>query len=138
MKPHIACALAAMLLTGAVGAAEFKPLPPIDLAAPDDALHGDIYGPWEVHDRTGKKRCRVVLKREPAIGGSAIDVAPGCAKLFPVMGEITGWRLLEGWTIDFIDALRKTRLRFSTPDARYVSIPEIDGIDGIEKLRVKR
>lgn len=138
MKFRFLWTLCAMLFAGAASAAEFKPLQPIDLTAPDDALHGDIYGPWEVHDRTGKKRCRVVLKREAVIGGSAIEVSPACARLFPVMGEIAAWRLMENWTIDFTDALRKTRIRFSTPDARYAAIPEIDGIDGIDKPRAKR
>lgn len=138
MFPGIFGALAGIVLAGAASAAEYKPLQPIDLTAPDDALHGDIYGPWDVHDRTGTKRCRVVLKREATIGGSAIEVSAACAKLFPVMGEVTAWRLLENWTIDFTDALRKTRVRFSTPDARYVAIPEIDGIGGMEKPRAKR
>lgn len=138
MKLKIAFVLALVFFNSAATAAEFRPLQPIDLTAPDDALQSDLYGSWEVHDRSGKKRCRVVLKRESAIGGSAIEVEPGCAKLFPVMGDIAGWRLMENWTIDFTDALRKTRIRFSTPDARYVAIPEIDGIDGLAKLRAKR
>lgn len=94
---------------------------------------GDIFGPWELRDQSGKKRCRIVLKKEPAIGGYAIEVADTCAKTFPVMGDIAGWRLLEGWAIDLIDATRKTRVRFTTPDERYVAIPEVDGIDRLVK-----
>ena len=93
----------------------------------------NIYGAWEVHDRAGRKRCRAVLERAPAIGGNAITVDPGCGKLFPVTDRVASWSLLEGWVIQFNDALRKPIMRFSTPDARYVATPGIDGIVGIRK-----
>lgn len=127
--------LAVLALAATAEAGEFQPLKPLDLNAVDKSMIGDIYGPWEVYDKSGKKRCRVNLKKEPAIGGSAIDVSPDCGKLFPVMEDITAWRLLENWTIDFVDALRKTRIRFSTPDERYVAFPETDGITGLGKPR---
>jgi hypothetical protein len=53
------------------------------------------------------------------------------------MGDIAGWRLLESWTIDLIDPLRKTRLRFETPDDRYVAFGapgDIAGMDDLVKL----
>ena len=74
----------------------------------------------------------------PAKAGYAIEVAGNCKKLFPVMDEIVGWRLLEGWTIDLVDATRKTRVRFSTPDERYVAIPEVDGIASLHKPSKKK
>ncbi|MBY0532956.1 MAG: protease inhibitor Inh/omp19 family protein [Xanthobacteraceae bacterium] len=94
----------------------------------DPALIGDFFGAWEIRDASGKKRCRIVLKKEQAIGGYAIEIAENCEKSFPVIDEIAGWRLLESWTIDLIDVTRKTRIRFSTPDNNYIAIPEVDGI----------
>jgi hypothetical protein len=68
------------------------------------------------------------------IGGYQIDVAPDCDKAFPVMGDIAAWRLLENWTIDLVDLLRKTRVRFETPDARYVPFGDEKDIVGMHEL----
>ena len=81
-----------------------------------------------IANQAGDKACKVELGSEPAIGGSAIGVDPGCAEAFPVMGEIAAWRLMENWGIDLVDATRKTRVRFTTPDAAYIADPEVDGI----------
>ena len=105
----------------------------MDTRGVDPALLKDIYGSWEIQDAKGRKRCRIVLKREVTIGGSEIELAPGCAKTFPIMDEIAAWRLYEGWTIGLADATRKLRIRFSTPDNRYVAEPETDGIFTIVK-----
>jgi hypothetical protein len=35
---------------------------------------------------------------------------------------------MEGWGIDLVDATRKARVRFTTPDDAYVAEPEVDGI----------
>jgi hypothetical protein len=130
--------LAALLLIATPAAAQFAPLQPLNLKEVDPSMIGDIFGPWELRDQSGKKRCRIVLKKEPAIGGYAIEVADTCAKTFPVMGDIAGWRLLEGWAIDLIDTTRKTRVRFTTPDERYVAIPEVDGIDRLVKPQKRK
>jgi hypothetical protein len=120
-------------LSFAPAAAQYAPLQPLNLKEVDPAMIGDLFGAWEIRDTSGKKRCRIVLKKEETIGGYAIEVTNDCKKSFPVMNEVAGWRLLENWTIDLIDATRKTRVRFETPDNRYVAIPEIDGIDGLFK-----
>ena len=130
--------LATLLLIAMPAAAQFAPLQPLNLKEVDPAMIGDFFGAWEVRDKSNKKRCRVVLKKERAIGGYAIEVADNCRKTFPVMDEIAGWRLLENWTIDLIDATRKTRIRFETPDNRYVAVPEVDGIATIVKTRTKK
>ena len=130
--------LAAALLIASPVAAQFAPLQPLNLKEVDPSLVGDIFGTWEIRDQDGKKRCRIVLKKEQVIGGYAIDVADNCRRAFPVMDEIAGWRLLENWTIDLIDATRKTRVRFSTPDERYVAIPEVDGIANLVKPPKRR
>jgi hypothetical protein len=127
--------LAALALATSASAQPFEPLKPMDMNFPgiEPSLYADLFGTWELRDSTGKRRCRVVLKREPMIGGQQIEIAPDCVKKFPIMDEITAWRLLENWTIDFVDPLRKTRIRFSTPDNRYVAFPESYGIDGLFK-----
>jgi len=130
------CALVALAFSiPAAHGFEFAPLKPIDLAAVSPEMLTDIYGAWEIRDRAGRKRCRVVLARETAIGGSAIEVAQTCAKAFPVMGDIAAWRLQQSWTIDLVDALRKTRVRFQTPDERYIAIGDPTDIAGMGELR---
>lgn len=124
-------------LVRAATAFEFEPVKPLDVKSVDPALLMNVYGAWEIRDKSGKRRCRIELKAEPGIGGYQVEVAPGCDKAFPVMGDIAAWRVLEGWSIDLVDPLRKTRLRFETPDNRYVAFGEpadIAGMDTIVKL----
>ena len=119
--------------TRQVNAYDFQPVPVINTKDVDPTMLKSMYGVWEIQDAKARKRCRVTLKSEATIGGSALAFAPGCEKTFPILKEISGWRLLEGWGIDLIDPLRKPRLRFTTPDERYIALPEIDGIDTIVK-----
>ena len=112
---------------------DFAPLPPLNVKEVDPAFVKDMYGVWIIADQRGRKKCRVTLKKENTIGGSQLDFAKDCAKTFPVLGEITAWRLMEGFAIDLVDALRKTRIRFTTPDNDYVASPETDGIFTIRK-----
>ena len=114
---------------------DFEPLKPLDTREVNPALVMGAFGAYEIRDKAGKKRCRIVLTQQPAIGGYGVELAPDCAKAFPVMADIAGWRLLEGWTIDLIDPLRKTRVRFSTPDERYVPSGNPTDIAGMDELR---
>jgi len=50
------------------------------------------------------------------------------------MDDVAGWRLLQNWTIDLIDPLRKTRIRFETPDDRYVAFGAAGDIAGMDNL----
>jgi len=130
--------IAGLVVLAAVSTArafDFEPLKTLDVKVVDASLLADVYGAWEIRDRGGKKRCRVVLLKEPAIGGYGIQVAPTCKAAFPVMEDIAGWRLLENWTIDLIDPTRKTRLHFETPDNRYVALGDPKDIAGIDELR---
>jgi hypothetical protein len=129
--------LAGLLFAALPAAAQFERLPHLNLKEVDPSLAGDFFGVWEIRDKTGKKRCRIDLKKTTGAGGYQIDIAKNCAKDFPVMGEIDGWHLLENWTIDLIDANFKTRVRFSTPDDNYVAIPEVDGIATLAKPKRK-
>jgi hypothetical protein len=128
-------ALAATLIASHAFAFDFVPLKPLDLREVDPAMVKGAFGAYEIRNKSGSKRCRLVLTQEQAIGGYALEAAPDCAKAFPVMADIAGWRLLENWTIDFIDPLRKTRLRFETPDARYVAFGNPADIAGMDELR---
>ena len=119
-------------LIGSAAAYDFQPAKPLDVKSLDPSMLSDLYGAWEIRDKSGKRRCRVTLLQDFGIGGYQIEVAPGCDKAFPVMGDITAWRLLENWTIDLVDALRKTRLRFETPDNRYVAFGDAKDIAGME------
>ena len=130
-------ATAAAVLVCAAGPAaafDFEPVAPLDTAQVDPALLKNILGAWEIRDKAGKKRCRIVLTREPAIGGMGIEIDPQCGKAYPAMDDVAGWRLLQNWTIDLIDPLRKTRIRFETPDDRYVALGAAGDIAGMDNL----
>jgi hypothetical protein len=121
-------------LTGAARAYDFEPAKPMDVKDLDPAMLNDIYGAYEIRDKGGKKRCRITLLKEPGIGGNQVELAPGCDKAFPVMADISAWRLLEGWGIDLVDPLRKIRIRFTTPDNRYVPFGDKKDIAGMDEL----
>jgi hypothetical protein len=133
--------LLAALMAGLAGPAcgfEFEPVKPLDEKSVAPAMLADIYGTWEIRDKTGKKRCRLTLQKEFTIGGYQLEKAPGCEKAFPVMADISAWRLLEGWSIDLVDPLRKIRIRFETPDNRYVPFGDEKDIAGMaELLKIK-
>ena len=93
-----------------------------------------FFGKWRVADAGGEKTCDIILSKEGTIGGMVIEVAPGCEKTFPVMGEVAAWRLYENFTVVFADAARKELIRFSTPDETYVAVKEVDGIVALDKL----
>jgi len=124
----------AAAMTGPAHAYDFAPAKPLDVASVDPAMLADVYGAYEIRDKSGKKRCRINLMKDVGIGGYQIDVAPGCDKTFPIMGDIAAWRLLENWTVDLVDALRKTRVRFETPDDRYVAFGDEKDIAGMHEL----
>jgi hypothetical protein len=121
-------------LIGRAAAFEFEPVKPLDLKSVNPALLADIYGAWEIRDQSGQRRCRINLLKDFGIGGYQIEVAPGCAKAFPVMDDVSAWRLLQGWSIDLVDPLRKTRVRFETPDNRYVPFGDEKDIAGIHEI----
>lgn len=126
------------VLAGPAAAYDFEPVKPLDIKEVAPAMLADTFGAWEIRDKSGKKRCRVTLLKEFGIGGYQIEVAPGCDKAFPVMADISAWRLLEGWGIEFADPLRKTRVRWTTPDNRYVAFGDPKDIAGMyELLKVK-
>ena len=121
-------------LIGPAAAFDFEPVKPLDVKSVAPDLLSGIYGTWEIRDKSGKRRCRINLLKDFGIGGYQIEVAPGCDKAFPIMGDISAWRLLQGWSIDLVDPLRKTRVRFETPDNRYVAIGDDKDIAGMHEI----
>jgi len=125
-------------LTARAAAFVFEPGKPIDVQALDAEQQADIYRTWEIGDKSGKRRCRFTLLKDFTIGGYQLEKAPGCEKAFPVMDDISAWRLLEGWTVDLVDPLRKIRVRFETPDNGYVTFGDPKDIAGMDELlRIK-
>ncbi|WP_119272252.1 AprI/Inh family metalloprotease inhibitor [Taklimakanibacter deserti] len=106
----------------------------MDLEAVDPAMLDDFLGDWSIQNVDSSKTCRVTLSRETTIGGFVVDVDPDCGQVFPVMNDVAAWRLYEDWQIVFVDATKKSLIRFSTPDNAYVAEPEADGITTIVKL----
>lgn len=109
--------------------------PVMDLQAVDPVLTKDLYGRWELRDATGRKHCQIELQPAVTLGGQRLHIEKACHALFPIMQDITAWRLLENWVIVFSDATRQSRIRFYTPDNRYVADPEVDGISTLIKQR---
>jgi hypothetical protein len=130
-----------VLLPMPAKAHDFEPVKPLNVDTVDPAMLGDVFGAWEIRDKSGKRRCQVTLLKDAGIGGYQIDVATACKAAFPIMGDIAAWRLNQGWSIDLVDALRKTRIRFETPDSRYIAFgskADIAGIDQFNKLSDKQ
>ncbi|MEP9396311.1 AprI/Inh family metalloprotease inhibitor [Mesorhizobium sp. KR2-14] len=127
-------AVAACLQCGGAFAEEaaFDQLHAIDIDNADPEFVSDMFGPWTISNAAGDKHCMVVLKRELTIGGMELELAPDCPASFPVLDDITAWRLLEGWAIDLVDAERRTRIHFETPDDIYVAFPDTDGVFTIQ------
>jgi hypothetical protein len=121
-------------LAGPAAAFDFEPVKPLDVKSVAPDLLTGVYGTWEIRDKNGARRCRINLLKDFGIGGYQIEVAPGCDKAFPVMGDISAWRLLQGWSIDLVDPLRKTRVRFETPDNRYVAVGDDKDIAGMHEI----
>ena len=134
MRFYILLIAFAACLTNPARAYDFEPVKPLDTKDVEPAMLADMYGTWEIRDKSGKKRCRIMLLKEPGIGGNQVEVAPGCDRAFPIMADISAWRLLEGWGIDLVDPLRKIRIRFTTPDNRYVAFGDKKDIAGIDEL----
>jgi len=134
MRRWAAVAAVLVCAAGPAAAFDFEPVAPLDTAQVDPALLKNMLGAWEIRDKAGKKRCRIALTREPAIGGMGIEIDPQCGKAYPAMDDVAGWRLLQNWTIDLIDPLRKTRIRFETPDDRYVAFGAAGDIAGMDNL----
>ncbi|MGD9914927.1 MAG: AprI/Inh family metalloprotease inhibitor [Rhizobiaceae bacterium] len=126
--------LAGLFVAATIVSAQAQDDVPMNTSELDPAMLDDFYGAWEITDESGSKRCRVELRAAATIGGNEIEVDPGCVKAFKVMEDITAWRLMEGWVIQLADATRKTRVRFFTPDERYIAEPTEDGIFTIEQL----
>lgn len=140
MRAAACLAVLVCLAAGTARAYDFPPLEPINDQDVEPAMLADMFGTWELRGARGKKRCRVTLLRDMGIGGRQIEVAPGCDKVFPVMGDIAAWRLQQNWTVDLIDALRKTRIRLQTPDERYIAVgddKDVAGIDEFIKVETK-
>lgn len=88
----------------------------------------NILGAWIIADQSGGKICRVSYSDEKTIDGYVVEIDPACMSVFPLMDEVSAWRLDAGWTIVFSDATRNSLIRFTTPDETYVAEPETDGI----------
>ncbi|WP_373506048.1 AprI/Inh family metalloprotease inhibitor [Aestuariivirga sp.] len=124
-----AISLAACLWLCGLAAAQSTKL--LDLSSVDPSLLEGFFGTWQVQNADGSKICDVELTREDTIGGLAIGIENACLDEFPVMGEVTAWRLYENFEIVFVDATWQERIRFFTPDNTYVATPEVDGITTI-------
>ena len=60
-------------LAGPATAFDFPPGTPLDVPKLDAAMQADIYGAWEIRDKSGKKRCRLTLLKAFTIGGYQLD-----------------------------------------------------------------
>ncbi len=66
------------------------------------------------HARRRAGNCNLLLRN--GFGGSlrAFGGRRGAGQ--QRVADIAAWRLMEGWAIDLVDAQRRTRVRFGTPD----------------------
>ena len=66
-------------------------------------LEHDVAGTWRLADELSGASCRLSLRTGAVAADLAAD-APGCERLLPGAGRVTGWRMLPEGGIELCDA----------------------------------
>ena len=66
-------------------------------------LKHDVAGTWRLADELSGASCRLSLRTGAVAADLAAD-APGCERLLPGAGRVTGWRMLPEGGIELCDA----------------------------------
>ena len=81
-------------------------------------------GPWMLTAAGKPTGCVLTFTDAPSIAGYELKVGPGCAKAFPVLGEVGVWNFGEDADLLFLDGLRQVKVRFlEQEDATYETRP---------------
>ena len=101
------------------------PAPPAatpELAGP--AAPRTMTGSWEFSNADREKTCTITFRNDAAKVGKRVEFDPGCAKLFPFIREIVGWRLGDNDFLRLLDAQGNSVLEFSEVESGIFEAPK--------------
>jgi hypothetical protein len=81
-------------------------------------------GSWEFSNADREKTCTVTFRNDAARVGKRVEFDPGCAKLFPFIPEIVGWRLNDNDFLRLLDAQGNSVLEFSEVESGIFEAPK--------------
>jgi hypothetical protein len=82
-------------------------------------------GTWEFSNADREKTCTVTFRNDAAKVGKRLDFDPACAKLFPFIPEIVGWRLNDNDFLRLLDARGTAVLEFSEVESGIFEAPKV-------------
>jgi Protease inhibitor Inh len=98
-----------------------------DAAAPEQAAPAaprTMPGSWEFSNADREKTCTITFRNDAAKVGKRLDFEPACAKLFPFIPEIVGWRLNDKDFLRLLDAQGNSVLEFSEVESGIFEAPK--------------
>ena len=98
-----------------------------DAAAPEQAAPAaprTMPGSWEFSNADREKTCTITFRNDAAKVGKRLDFEPACAKLFPFIPEIVGWRLNDNDFLRLLDAQGNSVLEFSEVESGIFEAPK--------------
>ena len=72
-----------------------------------------MIGTWEFSDAARHKVCRLTFKDERGAVGLALAFGAGCAKLFPLVRDVVGWKYPDDDLLYLLNAQGKALVAFS-------------------------
>jgi hypothetical protein len=128
----VRCITLAFVLVTAFAAPLFAQAEAPDTAAPDaaqpeqapPAVPRTMPGTWEFSNADREKTCTITFRNDAAKVGKRVDFDPACAKLFPFIPEIAGWRLNDNDFLRLLDAQGNSVLEFSEVESGIFEAPK--------------
>ena len=122
-------ALAVVLLTALIAplAAQAPDAAAPETAAPETVAPApprSMTGSWEFSNADREKTCTITFRNDAAKVGKRVEFDPGCAKLFPFIREIVGWRLGDNDFLRLLDAQGNSVLEFSEVESGIFEAPK--------------
>ena len=88
------------------------------------AVPRTMVGTWEFSNADREKLCVITFRNDAAKVGKRVEFDPGCAKLFPFIREIVGWRLGDNDFLRLLDAQGNSVLEFSEVESGIFEAPK--------------
>src|SRR5919107_359942 len=98
-----------------------------DAAPPEQAAPAtprSMPGSWEFSNADREKTCTITFRNDAGRIGKRVEFDPACAKLFPFVLEIVGWRLNDNDFLRLLDAQGRSVLEFSEVESGIFEAPK--------------
>jgi hypothetical protein len=85
-------------------------------AQPQPALNSQsqaLIGTWEFSNAERDKICTLTFKTETSAAGYKLEFDPNCVSLFPLVGDIVGWKYPDNDLLYLLDAQGRALVSFS-------------------------